>query len=108
MKFLAKILVFFDKHPWDWLAHIILGFVIYILNLSALRVIDFCSYSLAMDIDFIFRIAGFASLNFVIAVELTQWDVFGISRSIVIDSVVDLLSDLAGIGAAILFILIVN
>ena len=108
MKFLAKILVFFDQHPWDWLAHIILGFVIYILNLSALRVIDFCSYSMAMDIDFIFRIAGFASLNFVIAVELTQWDIFGISKTMLIDSLIDFIADLIGIGLAIGLFLMVN
>ena len=99
MKFLAKILVFFDKHPWDWLAHIFLGFIVFWLNWVA---------CLWLGLEPILRYVLFGSANFIIAVELTQWDVFGISRSIVIDSVVDLLSDLAGIGAAILFILIVN
>ena len=95
MRWIAKILVLFDNHPWDWLAHIFLGFIVFWLNWV------FCLW---LGLEPILRYVLFGTINFVVAVELIQWDVFGVSRSIVIDSVIDLLSDLAGIGIALLLI----
>jgi len=95
MTWLVKIMSLFDRHPWDWLAHVFLGFIIFWLNWV------FCLW---LGLEPILRFVLFGAVNFVIAVELTQWDAFGVSKSIVIDSMVDLLADLAGIGVAMFFI----
>jgi hypothetical protein len=96
IQIIVKILVLFDRHPWDWLAHGFLGFIIFILNLGIVRMIDLCFYTplYLMTTPVIL----FGSINFVIAVELTQWDIFGISKKMLIDSGLDLIADMAGIG----------
>lgn len=95
MKWLVKILVWFDRHPWDWLAHIFLGLIVFIGNLSVLRTIDFLWYP--MSIELIQQLTIIGTINFVIAVELTQWDILGISWRIILDSFLDFWADMVGI-----------
>jgi len=100
---IIRIIEFFDRHPWDWIAHVLLGFFIYVLNFGTLRAIDLSIY--LMDIEPMTRFAGLGAINFVLAIELTQWDIFGISRKMIIDSIVDFTADIVGIGLAIFIFL---
>ena len=86
-----KIKQFFNRHPWDWVAHFILGFVVFWINMGVLLLWDGNTF-----------VAVFATVNFLFAVELTQMDVFGVSWSRLIDTAVDLACGWIGVYVGVL------
>jgi len=91
---LKKIKQFFDKHPWDWVAHFILGFVVFWINYGGLAL---CGRG-----DIFVMVIG--TVNFLFAVELTQMDVFGVSWSRLVDTGVDLACGWLGIYVAVIIL----
>lgn len=79
---IAKQLSFFDKHPWDWVAHLILGLLVFMVEWAVLTIfIDSVAIVLA----------AWGTVNALLFVELTQIDVFGLTFIRFLDTIIDLI-----------------
>lgn len=98
-------MVLFDKHPWDWVAHFILGLVIFYANFGLMGLVGF--FIFAVSINFVLAVAIAGAINFVIAVELTQFDIFGFEKRRILDSIIDFVADIFGIAVGFSLFLMV-
>ncbi len=77
-----KIMGLFNVHPWDWVAHLILGFFVFIVEWAVLTIF-------VASVAEILAIWG--TINALLFVELTQIDIFWINWRRFGDTVVDLI-----------------
>ena len=98
-KILKALWILKDKHPFDFIAHFLLGLIVFVVNFELIEwilkgyLIDLYVISPEYIVHFV---SLFCSVNFIVAVELTQFDVFGINNNdlwkqcSIIDYVLDL------------------
>ena len=87
-----EIKIIAETHPIDWFLHILLGFIVAAINFGVVTL---------LRVGLAHLIVPFAASNFCIAVELAQFDIFGINKGgnqcTLSDYFFDLLSDAFGI-----------
>ena len=77
-------------HPWDWIAHILLGFVAYLINYFLMKILGKPPENASL----------LAAFNVVLVVELVQIDIFGMSWKRFGDTTIDLIAGVFGIVIA--------
>ena len=95
MAFIKKINEIWKKlnhHPWDWIAHTLLGLIAFFINDLLLKGFDKLSIGATI----------LAAINVIVVVELVQMDVFGMSWRRAGDTVLDLMAGGLGIYLAVL------
>jgi len=83
----VKVSTFFDRHPWDWVAHLILGFISFMVQWAILM----CFIAGAAKL-----LAIWGTIVALFTVEFVQIDIFGLNKIRFIDTVIDLIFGFLG------------
>ena len=83
-----------SEHPLDWIAHLLLGFMAFMVNYGMMLWLEVPP----------FHIALIASINVLVTVELVQIDIFGITKESFRDTIFDLIFGVWGVFIAVLLV----